>query len=50
MEAFTLKKLVEGLFSTQDRNNKDSTTIMETLGKIDVKDTIKDIEDKTKAT
>ena len=48
-KAFPLKKLVEELFSTQDRNNKDSSTILETLGTIAVKDMIKELEDKTKA-
>ena len=41
---------MEELFSSQDRNNKDSTDILETLGTIDVKYMIKEIEDKIKAT
>ena len=45
-----MKKLLEELFSPQDLNNKDSNTILETLGMIAVKDMINDIEDKTKAT
>ena len=48
MKAFPLKKLVEELFSPQYRNDKDSTTILETLGMIAVKDMVKDLEDKTK--
>ena len=42
-----MKKLVEELFSPQDRNNKDSTTMLETLGTIAVKAMVKDLEDKT---
>ena len=40
-KAFPLKKLVEELFSPQDRDNKDSTTMLETLRMIDVKPMIK---------
>ena len=49
-KAFPLKKLVEELFAPQYRDNKDSTTMLETLGKIALKATIKELEDKTKAT
>ena len=49
-KAFPLKKLVEELFSPQDHNNKDSTTMLETLGTIVVKAMIKQLVDKTKAT
>ena len=45
-----LKKLVEVLFSPQDRNNKYSTTILETPRTLYVKDMIKELKDKTKAT
>ena len=45
-----MKKLVEGLFSPQDLDNKGSTTMLETLGTISVEAMIKDFEDKTKAT
>ena len=41
---------MEELLSPHDRNKKDSTTIMEIIVTIAVKDTIKEIEDKTKAT
>ena len=50
MKSFPLKTLVGELFSPQDRNNKDSTTMLETLGTIYIKAMIKDIEDKTKYT
>ena len=50
MKSFPLKKLVEELFSPQDRNNKEITTILETLVTISVKYMIKELEDKTKAT
>ena len=43
MKAFPLKKHAEERFSPQDRDNKDSTTIMETLGVIDVKAMIKEL-------
>ena len=49
-EAFPLKKLVEELFSPQYRDNKDITTMLETLGTIAAKAMIKELEDKTKAT
>ena len=45
-----MKKLVEELFSPQDRNNKDSNTMLGTLGTIVVKAMIKELEDKTKST
>ena len=48
-KAFPLKKLVEELFSPQDRDNKYSPNTLETLGVISFKDMIKDIEDKTNA-
>ena len=48
-KAFPLKKLMEELLSPHDRNNKDSTTMLETLCTLSVKDVIKDLEDKTKA-
>ena len=44
-----MKKLAEELFSTQDRDNKYSTTILETLVKTAIKTIIKELEDKTKA-
>ena len=50
MKAFPLKKLAEELFAPQDRNNKDSTLMLETLGTIALKAMIKELEDKTKAT
>ena len=46
-KAFPLKKLVEELFSPQDRNNKDINTMLETLGTIAAKDMINEVEDKT---
>ena len=49
-KAFPLKKLVEELFSPQDRDNKDSTPMLETLGTIALKTMIKELEDKTKDT
>ena len=44
-----MKKLVEELLSPQDHDKKYSTNMLETLGKISVKDMIKELEDKTKA-
>ena len=44
--AFPLNKVVEELFSLQDRNNKYSTTILNRLGKTDIKTMIKELEDK----
>ena len=41
MKAFPLKKLVEKLFALQDRDNKDSTPMLETLGTIAFKAMIK---------
>ena len=49
-KAFTLKKPVEELFSPQYRDNKDSTTMLQTLGMIAFKAMIKQLKDKTKAT
>ena len=49
-KAFPLKKLLEEIFSPQDHNNKDSTTIMDKLGMITVKAMIKELEDKTEST
>ena len=49
-KAFPLKKMVEEIFSPQDRDNKDSTTMLETIGTIEFKATTKELEDKTKAT
>ena len=49
-KAFPLKKMVEELFVPQDRNNKDSTPMLETLWTIALKAMIKELEDKTKAT
>ena len=45
-----MNKLVEELLSPQDRGNKKSTTMLEKLCMIAVKDMIKDIEDKPKDT
>ena len=45
-----MKKLVEELFAPHERDNKDSTPILETLGTLALKDMIKELEDKTKAT
>ena len=45
-KAFPLNKVVEELFSLQDRNNKYSTTILNRLGKTDIKTMIKELEDK----
>ena len=45
-----MKKLAEELFSPQYHNNKDSTTMLDTLGTISDNDMIKEIYDKTKAT
>ena len=42
--------MVEEIFSPQDRDNKDSTTMLETIGTIEFKATTKELEDKTKAT
>ena len=41
---------MEEMFAPQDRDNKDSTPMLETLGMIDLKSMIKELEDKTKAT
>ena len=45
-----MKKIVEELFSPQERNNEDSTTMLETSGTISFKDMIKDLDNKTKYT
>ena len=41
---------MEELFSPQYRDNKESTTMLETLGTIYVKAMIEELEDKTKYT
>ena len=45
-KAFPLKKLVEEMCALQDRDNKDSTHILDTLGTIYLKAMIKELEDK----
>ena len=45
-----MTKFSEELFSPQDRDNKDSTNMLETLVTISVKDMLRELEDKTKAT
>ena len=45
-----MKKLVEELFAPQDRDNKDITPMLDTIGTISLKAMIKELEYKTKAT